>query len=46
MGLSPLDLYSHAIDKTRDHSIGVLWAECGHLRMMVTALHEQPTGAV
>lgn len=43
-GLSPLDWRSHVIDERRDHPIGVLKAECGHLLMMVTALHEAPYG--
>ncbi len=29
----------------RDHPIGVLNAECGHLLMMVTTLHEAPCDA-
>ena len=44
-GLSPLDWCSHAIDERGDHPIGVLKAECGHLLMMVTTLHDRPNGA-
>ena len=44
-GLSPLDWRSHVIDDRRDHPIGVLKAECGHLLMMVTTLHEAPCDA-
>lgn len=43
-GLSPLDWRSHAIDDQRDHSLGVLKAECGHLLMMIITLHEVPYG--
>lgn len=43
-GLSPLDWCSHAIDERRDHPIGVLRAECSHLLMMVTILHDRPYG--
>jgi hypothetical protein len=43
-GLSPLDWRSHAIDERAYHPIGVLRAECGHLLMMVTTLHERPNG--
>lgn len=41
-GLSVLDWRSHAINEHADHPIGVLKAECGHLLMMVTTLHEKP----
>ncbi len=44
-GLSPLDWCSHAIDERRDHPLGVLKAECGHLLMMVTTLRDRPFGA-
>ncbi|MGH3806447.1 MAG: hypothetical protein ACRDRU_07395 [Pseudonocardiaceae bacterium] len=51
-GLSVLDWRSHAINEHADHPIGVLkaecghllMAECGHLLMMVTTLHEKPSG--
>jgi hypothetical protein len=43
-GLSPLDRRSHAIDEQRGHPLSVLKAECGHLLMMVTPLHEAPYG--
>ncbi len=44
-GLSVLDWRSHAVDERAEHPIGVLKAECGHLLMMATALHEKPDGA-
>jgi hypothetical protein len=44
-GLSVLDWRSHAIDERAEHPIGVLKAECGHLLMTVTTLHEKPYGA-
>jgi hypothetical protein len=43
-GLSVLDFGWHAIDERRDHPIGVYKAECGHRLMMVTALHDTPSG--
>ncbi len=43
-GLSVLDWRSHAINEHAEHPIGVLRAECGHLLMMVTTLHEKPYG--
>ena len=43
-GLSVLDWRSHAIDERRYHPVGVYKAECGHLLMMVTTLHEAPNG--
>jgi hypothetical protein len=45
-GLSVLDWRNHAIDEWADHPIGVLKAECGHLLLMVTTLHNEPTGRV
>jgi hypothetical protein len=45
-GLSVLDWRSHAIDECGDHPLGVLKAECGHLLMMVTTLHDRPSGAL
>ena len=44
-GLSVLDWHSHAIDEWGDHPIGVFKAECGHLLMVVTTLHDRPTGS-
>ena len=44
-GLSVLDWHSHAIDERGDHPIGVYRAQCGHLLMVVTTLHEAPTGS-
>jgi hypothetical protein len=44
-GLSVLDWRSHAIDERAEHPIGVLKAECWHLLMTVTTLHEKPDGA-
>jgi hypothetical protein len=41
-GLSVLDWRSHAINERAEHPIGVLRAECGHLLMTVTVLHETP----
>lgn len=41
-GRSVLDWRSHAINELAEHPIGVLRAECGHLLMVVTALHEKP----
>ena len=43
-GLSVLDWCSHAIDERRMHPVGVFKAECGHLLMVVTTLHEAPNG--
>lgn len=43
-GLSVLDWRSHAIDEWADHPLGVYKAECGHLLMMVTTLHDRPYG--
>jgi hypothetical protein len=43
-GLSILDWRSHAIDERSDHPVGVYKAECGHLLMMVTTLHDRPNG--
>jgi hypothetical protein len=43
-GLSVLDWRSHAINEVGEQPIGVLKAECGHLLMMVTTLHEKPSG--
>jgi hypothetical protein len=43
-GLSVLDWRSHAINEVGEYPIGVLKAECGHLLMMVTTLHEKPSG--
>jgi hypothetical protein len=43
-GLSVLDWRSHAINEVGEHPLGVLKAECGHLLMMVTTLHEKPSG--
>ena len=43
-GLSVLDWHSHAIDERGDHPIGVFKAECGHLLMVVTTLHDRPNG--
>ena len=43
-GLSVLDWRSHAIDERRYHPVGVFKAECGHLLMVVTTLHEAPNG--
>ncbi|MGH3815073.1 MAG: hypothetical protein ACRDUV_21950 [Pseudonocardiaceae bacterium] len=43
-GLSVLDWRDHAINERRMHPIGVYKAECGHLLMMVTTLHETPYG--
>lgn len=43
-GLSVLDWCSHAIDEHRYHPVGVYKAECGHLLMMVTTLHDAPNG--
>ena len=43
-GLSILDWCSHAIDERRDHPVGVFKAECGHLLMVVTTLHDRPNG--
>jgi hypothetical protein len=43
-GLSVLDRCSHAIDEHRDHPIGAPVAECGHLMILATALHEGPNG--
>lgn len=45
-GLSPLDWRSHAIDDQRDHPLGVLKAECGHLLMMITPCTRCPTACV
>jgi hypothetical protein len=44
VGLSVLDWRSHAIDERRCHPVGVFKAECGHLLMVVTTLHEAPNG--
>jgi hypothetical protein len=38
-----LDFHSHAINEHAEHPLGVLRAECGHLLMMVTTLHEKPS---
>ncbi|MGH3837089.1 MAG: hypothetical protein ACRDSF_15530 [Pseudonocardiaceae bacterium] len=44
-GLSVLDFCSHAIDDRADHPCGGVYsAECGHLLMRRTTLHEQPYG--
>jgi hypothetical protein len=43
-GLSVRDRRNHAINEQAEHPIGVLRAECGHLLMMVTTLHEKPSG--
>ncbi|MGH3813285.1 MAG: hypothetical protein ACRDUV_12630 [Pseudonocardiaceae bacterium] len=44
-GLSVLDFRSHAIDDRADHPCGGVYrAECGHLLMRLTTLHEQPCG--
>ena len=43
-GLSVLDWRSHASNEPAEHPIGVLRAECGHLLIMVTTLHEKPYG--
>ncbi len=43
-GLSVLDWRSHAINEVGEHPLGVRKAECGHLLMMVTTLHEKPSG--
>lgn len=43
-GLSILDFHHHAIDERGDHPTGVYKAECGHLLLMVTPLHEEPYG--
>ncbi|MGH3921500.1 MAG: hypothetical protein ACRDTT_01265 [Pseudonocardiaceae bacterium] len=42
--MGPVDpgLRSHTIDDRAIHPKGVYKAECGHLLMMVTTLHEQP----
>jgi hypothetical protein len=45
-GLSVLDWRSHAINERAEHPIGVLKAECGHLLMTVTTLHEKPYTAL
>jgi hypothetical protein len=45
-GLSVLDWHSHAIDERGDHPIGVFKAECGHLLMVVTTLHDEPPGRI
>jgi hypothetical protein len=45
-GLSVLDWCSHAINERADHPIGVYVAECGHLLMMATTLHDRPPGRV
>ena len=42
-GLSVLDWRSHAINELGEHPIGVLKAECEHLLMTVTTLHEKPS---
>ena len=43
-GLSILDWRSHAVNEWGDHPIGVYVAECGHLLMVVTTLHDRPNG--
>ncbi|MGH4008292.1 MAG: hypothetical protein ACRDTH_09110 [Pseudonocardiaceae bacterium] len=43
-GLSVLDFHRHAIDDRKRHPSGCYKAECGHLLMMVTSLHEEPYG--
>jgi hypothetical protein len=43
--LSVEDWRSHAVDELGDHPSGVYRAECGHLLMMVTTLHDEPHGA-
>ena len=43
-GLNVLDWRSHAINEVGEHPIGVLKAECEHLLMMITTLHEKPSG--
>ena len=43
--LSILDWHSHAIDERCDHPPHrVFKAQCGHLLMMVTTLHDRPNG--
>jgi hypothetical protein len=41
-GLSVLDWHAHAVDEGLDHPLGCCKAQCGHLLMMVTELHDQP----
>ncbi len=45
VGLVRTGLVQHAIDERRCHPVGVFKAECGHLLMVVTTLHDGPTGS-
>jgi hypothetical protein len=41
-----LDWHHHAIDELAHHPIGVYRAQCSHLLMMVTTLHESPPSRI